>query len=325
MFRVLAVHLSAVPRPTGHRSLDGVDQRSEIREFLSTRRAKITPEQAELPIMDGHRRVPGLRREEVALLAGISVEYYARLERGNLRGASDAVLDAVARALRLDEAEHAHLRDLARTAHPGAGRRVPRRSRPQPLRPTLQHLLDAMTEAPAFIRNGGLDVLAINRLGRALYASALTGSARRANLGRFRFLDPAAADFYADLDNTAHSTVALLRTELGRDPHNRDLADLVGELSTHSDEFRTLWATHDVRLHRTGTKTFHHPTVGTLSLTYEAMPLPTDPGLTLTAYTAAPGTASRERLELLASWAAALDHPDLPEPRSAPTTQTRTA
>jgi hypothetical protein len=129
-----------------------------------------------------------------------------------------------------------------------------------------------MTEAPAFIRNGRLDVLAINPLGRALYAPALAGSALPANLARFRFLDPAAADFYADLDNTAHSTVALLRTEVGRDPHNHDLTD---ELSTDSEEFRTLWATHDVRLHRTGTKTFHHPTVGTLSLTYEAMPLPT--------------------------------------------------
>ncbi|MET7731840.1 helix-turn-helix transcriptional regulator [Streptomyces sp. NPDC005402] len=302
-----------------------MDQRSEIRDFLSTRRAKITPEQAGLPVRGGHRRVPGLRREEVALLAGISVEYYARLERGNLQGASDAVLNAVARALRLDEAEHAHLRDLARTARPGADRRVPRRSRPQPLRPTLQHLLDAMTEAPAFIRNGRLDVLAINRLGRALYAPAFLGSARPANLARFRFLDPAAVDFYADLDNTAHSTVALLRTEVGQDPHNHDLTDLIDELSTHSAEFRPLWATHDVRLHRTGIKTFHHPTVGTLSLTYEAMPLPTDPGLTLTAYTAEPGTVSRERLELLASWTPTLDRPDLPEPGSAPPTQRRTA
>ncbi|MFF5521820.1 helix-turn-helix domain-containing protein [Streptomyces coeruleorubidus] len=302
-----------------------MDQRREIREFLSTRRAKITPEQAGLPAMGGHRRVPGLRREEVALLAGISVEYYARLERGKLRGASDTVLDAVARALRLDEAEHAHLRDLARTAHTGAARRVPRRSRPQPVRPTLQHLLDAMTEAPAFIRNGRLDVLAINRLGRALYAPALTGSAHPANLARFRFLDPAAADFYADLDNTAHSTVALLRTEFGRDPHNHDLTDLIGELSNRSEEFRTLWATHDVRLHRTGAKTFHHPAVGPLRLAYEAMPLPTDPGLTLTAYTAEPGTASHESLKILASWGAALDHPDLPEPGAAPTTETRTA
>ena len=286
-----------VPGRVGRRSLDGVDQRSEIREFLSTRRAKITPEQAGLAVLGGHRRVPGLRRAEVAMLAGISVEYYARLERGSLQGASDTVLDAVARALRLDEAEHTHLRDLARTAHADTtARRAPRRSRPQAVRPALQRLLDAMTEAPAVIFNGRLDVLATNRLGRALYAPALTDSARPANFARFQFLNPSAADFHAG----THTTVAFLRAEAGRDPYNRDLTDLIGELSTHSEEFRVLWAAHDVRVHHAGTKTFHHPAVGTLTLAYEAMPLPADPGLTLTTHTAEPGTASHDSLKLLA-------------------------
>ncbi|MGW0949544.1 helix-turn-helix domain-containing protein [Streptomyces sp. NPDC002623] len=302
-----------------------MDQRSEIREFLSSRRAKITPEQAGLPTFGGHRRVPGLRREEVALLAGISAEYYARLERGNLRGVSESVLDAVARALRLDEAEHAHLRDLARTVHPGAARRAPRPSRPQPLRPALQRLLDAMTEAPACIFNGNLDIVATNRLGRALYDPVLTGGARPANFARFRFLDPRAADFYADLDASARTSVALLRTEAGRNPYNAELTDLIGELSAHSAEFRTRWADHDVRLHHMGGKTFHHPAVGTLSLTYEALPLPADPGLTLTAYTAEPGTASHDGLKLLAGWAATLDHGDLPRSGQGPAMQPRPA
>ncbi|MFI6401131.1 helix-turn-helix transcriptional regulator [Streptomyces sp. NPDC050548] len=287
-----------------------MDQHSEIREFLSARRAKITPEEAGFPAVGGHRRVPGLRRAEVALLAGISVEYYARLERGSLQGASDTVLDAVARTLRLDEAEHTHLRNLARTAHPAA-RRASRRSRPQqPLRPALQRLLDAMTQAPAVIFNGRLDVLATNRLGRALYAPVLAGGARPANFARFLFLTPGAAEFYA----SAHTTVAILRAEAGRDPYNRDLTDLIGELSTHSEEFRVLWAAHDVRLHHSGTKTFHHPAVGTLNLTYEAMPLPADPGLTLTAHTAEPGTPSHDSLKRLADWAATPDHADLPQP-----------
>lgn len=295
-----------------------MDNRSEIRQFLTTRRAKITPQQAGLPAYSSHRRVPGLRREEVALLAGVSVEYYARLERGNLNGASESVLDALARALQLDEAEHEHLFDLARTAN--TTRRTPRRRAPQRVRPGLRSLLDAMTEAPAFVRNGRLDILAANRLGRALYWPVFTGPARPANLARFRFLDPRAADFYPDWDDAAHTTVALLRTEAGRDPYNRDLTDLVGELSTRSEEFRTLWAAHNVRLHHTGTKHFHHPAVGDLGLAFEAMPLPTDPGLTLTAYSAEPGTASHDGLKLLASWAATLEQPDQPEqPETAPT------
>ncbi|SEC67888.1 Helix-turn-helix domain-containing protein [Streptomyces sp. 3213] len=282
-----------------------MDNRSEVREFLTSRRAKITPQQAGLPAHTGNRRVKGLRREEVALLAGVSAEYYARLERGNLSGVSEPVLDSLARALQLDDAERAHLDDLARTAN--TTRRPPRRRAPQPIRPALQHLLDAMTDAPAFIRNGRLDIVATNRLGRALYAPVFAFPARPVNLARYEFLAPGAADFLPQLEMQAAGAVALLRTEAGRDPYNRDLTDLIGELSTRSEKFRTLWAAHDVRLHQTGVKHFRHPEVGELSLPFEAMPLPTDPGLTLTALSAEPGTPGQDALRLLASWAVTLD------------------
>ncbi|MEV6028760.1 helix-turn-helix transcriptional regulator [Streptomyces sp. NPDC052036] len=279
-----------------------MDNRSEVREFLISRRAKITPQQAGLPAWGGNRRVAGLRREEVAMLAGVSAEYYARLERGNLSGVSESVLEALVRALQLDEAERAHLFDLARAANAGPrGRRRPTR---QQIRPGIQHLLDSMSDAAAYVRNGRLDVLASNRLARALYAPAFEDPVRPVNLARFRFLTPRAHDFYPDWHESAHTTVALLRTEAGRDPYDRALTDLVGELATQSEEFRTLWAAHNVRLHHTGTKNFHHPVIGDLSLPFEAMPLPADPGLTLTAFSAEPGTAARDGLTLLASWAA---------------------
>jgi transcriptional regulator with XRE-family HTH domain len=281
------------------------DVRSEIREFLATRRARITPEQAGLPLYGGNRRVPGLRRAEVALLAGVSPDYYVRLERGNLGGVSDSVLEALARALQLDEAERAYLFDLARAANTTP--RARRRPAQQRIRPGVQWLLDSMTDAPAFVRNGRLDVLAVNRLGHALYSPVFDDPARPVNLARFAFLDPRATEFYPDWEGAANTTVALLRTEAGRDPYDKALTDLVGELATRSEDFRTRWAAHNVRLHQTGAKHFHHPVVGDLSLAFEAMPLPADPGLTLTAYSAEPGTASQDALRLLASWAATLD------------------
>jgi transcriptional regulator with XRE-family HTH domain len=284
-----------------------VDNRAEIREFLASRRAKVTPEQAGLGgLHSGHRRVPGLRREEVALLAGVSVEYYARLERGNLGGVSDSVLDSIADALQLDEAERQHLNDLARTA--GASPRTVRRRRTtEEVRPGILAILESLAESPAFVRNGRLDLLAVNDLGRAMFAPALASSTRPANLARFNFLDPASKAFYPDWNRSANTTVALLRTEAGRDPYNRKLTELVGELSTRSEEFRTRWAAHDVRLHHTGVKHFMHPEVGALELRFEAMPLPADPGLTLTVYTADPGTPTHDALRLLASWAATVE------------------
>jgi transcriptional regulator with XRE-family HTH domain len=277
--------------------------RADVRDFLVTRRARITPEQAGLTFYGGNRRVPGLRREEVAMLAGVSADYYTRLEKGNLTGVSDTVLEAIAGALQLDEAERLHLLDLARAANTSPARAA-RKQMAQQVRPVTQLILNGMTDTPAFIRNGRLDVLAVNALGRALYSPAFTVPGRPVNLARFRFLDPAARDFYPDFAESAHTTVALLRTEAGRDPFNKSLTGLIGELCTRSEEFRALWAAHDVRLHRTGLKHFRHPAVGQLDLMFETMALEADEGLTLTAYTAEPGTPSHDGLRLLASWAA---------------------
>jgi transcriptional regulator with XRE-family HTH domain len=282
-----------------------MDSRNEIRDFLISRRARITPEQAGLPAYGGNRRVSGLRREEVAMLAGVSVDYYIRMERGNARGVSDTVLENLARALRLDEAERAHLYDLARAANNGA--RAPRRPARQQVRPAVQRLLDAMTMAPVYVRNGRMDVLAANRLGRALFAPLFGSPAKPTNLARFIFLDPAAAEFYQEWDRLASDTVALLRADAGRNPTDRALSDLIGELSTRSDIFRIRWADHNVRQHRSGIKHFHHPVVGDISLAYESLELVADPGLVLNGYSAEPGTASEDALNLLASWAATTD------------------
>jgi transcriptional regulator with XRE-family HTH domain len=284
-----------------------VDTRSEIREFLTSRRARITPEQVGLPTY-GSRRVPGLRREEVAVLAGVSVPYYTRLERGDMSGVSESVLEALARALQLDDAERAHLFHLARAAQPAVAPRRRRQSR-QRVRPTVQHILDAMTGAAAFVRNGRLDVLAANQLGRALYSEMYVGWAGRTpvNTARFVFLDPRAPDFYRDWERTAGECVAVLRSEAGRDPYDRDLSDLVGELSTRSEAFRTHWASHNVRFHLNGVKHFHHPVVGEITLNFERLDVAPDPGLTIFTYTAEPGSRDAEALTLLGSWAATLE------------------
>jgi len=284
-----------------------MDTRNEIREFLTSRRAKITPEQAGLQTYGaGSRRVPGLRREEVALLAGVSVDYYTGLERGNAGGVSETVLEALARALQLDEAERAHLFDLARAASTTSPTR--RRPAPRRVRPGVQRMLDAMTGAPANVRNGRMDILAANRLGYALYSEMFAGPRRPVNSARFAFLDRRATTFFVDWERVADDAVAVLRSEAGRNPYDRDLSDLIGELSTQSEHFRVRWAKHDVRYHETGVKRLHHPVVGDLSLTYETMTLAADSGLTMFAYTAEPGSRSEEALNLLASWTATL-HP----------------
>jgi hypothetical protein len=279
-----------------------VDPRSEIREFLTSRRAKITPQQAGLPVFGDTRRVPGLRREEAAMLAGVSVDYYTKMERGNLRGVSEGVLEALARGLQLDEAERAHLFDLARAAGPLS--RPRRRSAAQRVRPSVQRIIDAMTDAPALVQNGRGDVLAANRLGLALFSEMDLAPPRPANHARFVFLDPRARRFFLDWERVADDTVAMLRAEAGRDPHDRNLTDLVGELSTRSDDFRIRWAAHNVRAHQTGAKRYHHPVVGDLTLTYEILELAADPGLDLLALSAEPGTPSHDALRLLGSWAA---------------------
>ena len=292
-----------------------MDNRNEIRQFLTSRRARITPERAGLPVYGANRRVPGLRREEVALLAGVSVDYYTRLERGNLNGVSEAVLDALAQALQLDEAERGHLFDLARSANPTA--RPRRQAVKQGVRPSVQRILDAL-DAPADVRNGCGDILAANRLGYALYSELYIDPVRPANVARFLFLSPRAREFFPDWEGVANDLVASLRTVAGRNPHDRALQDLVGELSTRSQEFRTRWAAHNVRQHQTGRKRLHHPVVGDLELTYEVLALPADPGLALVVYGAEPGSASQDGLKLLASWAATLDQLDQRQTAQAP-------
>ncbi|WP_217640900.1 helix-turn-helix transcriptional regulator [Curtobacterium sp. MCBA15_001] len=281
----------------------GIDVRNEIRDFLSSRRARITPDQAGMPTFGGGvRRVPGLRRHEVAMLAGVSVDYYTRLERGTLKGVSDSVLEGLAGALQLDEDERTHLWDLARLANSGV--KMMHKTMPTRIRPGVQRLLDAITGAPAWVRNERGDVLAANDLGRALYAPMFAGPGRPVNSARFTFLDPAARTFFVDWPRTARDSVAILRAAAVANPCEPGLVTLVGELSTRSEEFRTWWAEHDVRLHRAGKKRINHPVVGDLELDYEALELVADPGLTMFTYSAEPGSESARSLVLLGSWAA---------------------
>jgi transcriptional regulator with XRE-family HTH domain len=279
-----------------------VDTKQEIREFLTSRRARITPDQVELTSY-GPRRVPGLRREEVAVLAGVSIQYYTRLERGDVNGVSESVLGALARALQLDDAERAHLFDLARAGHPTSSPIRRRQSKPR-VRPEVQWTLDAITGAAAYLGNNHLDILAANELGRALFSELYAASARPVNNARFVFLDPRADAFYRDWDRAANDTVAILRWAAGHDPYDRDLSDLVGELATQSEPFRTRWAQHNVRFHNTAVKHFHHPVVGDLDLSFNRLNLPADHGLTIFTYAAEPGSRAEDALKLLGSWAA---------------------
>ncbi|WP_030277633.1 helix-turn-helix transcriptional regulator [Streptomyces sp. NRRL B-24484] len=279
-----------------------MDNQAEVRDFLRTRRDRITPEQAGI-VAGGRRRLPGLRREEVAMLAGMSIDYYAKMERGNLAGVSPEVLDALARALRLDEAETEHLHDLARAANPS---RRQRRSRPAPatIRPSLQCFLDAITAAPAWIVDQRAEILATNPLARALLAPLLEDPDARSNSARFVFLSPAARTFYPQWEHAADASAANLRTAAGRNPRDKLLTDLIGELAARSDAFSSRWSAHDVRLHRTGTKHIHHPDVGDLEFVYEGVELPDHPGWMMYVYTSAAGSPTEERVKLLGSLAA---------------------
>lgn len=280
-----------------------MDTKAEVREFLMTRRARLTPEAAGITT-SGTRRVAGLRRSEVASLAGLSVEYYARIERGAIGGASSSVLDALSRALQLTDTEHAHLLDLARAADgvPTSGRPRRRAERITPPRISLQWALDSITDGVAFVRNRRQDLLATNELGKAFYAPVIGDGGRVPNLARFQFLDPLSREFYPDWDLFAQMCVSIMRAEAGRDPHDKGLQDLVGELSTRDETFRRLWGAHDVRTHGAGTKRFHHPVVGEVHLAYEELVITADPGSVLMVYTAKPGSPSADRLRLLGSW-----------------------
>ncbi len=273
-----------------------------------SRRARLTPEEAGLAA-GSNRRVAGLRRSEVAVLADVSVEYYAKLERGSIASASSSVLESISRALRLDDTERAHLFDLARAADgvPTSGRSRKRPTAQSGARLSLQWALEAITEGVAFVRDPYQNLLATNALGRAFYSPVIGDGGRTPNLARFQFLDPASRDFYPDWDLFAEMCVGIMRAEAGRDPHDRTMQDLVGELSTRSETFRTLWGAHNVRTHGSGTKRFHHPVAGELTLAYEELAITAEPGLVLLVYTAEPGSPSAERLHLLASWSAGED------------------
>ncbi|MEH0580246.1 helix-turn-helix transcriptional regulator [Streptomyces sp. B21-108] len=276
----------------------------DIKHFLMTRRAKITPAQVGLPT-SSRRRVTGLRREEVAVLAGVSPEYYIQIERGDIAGVSEQVLLAIANALQLDEAETTHLFDLAR-AVTGKSEKRATQKRPsfQQVPQGVQALMDAMVTAPALVQNGHLDIVGANALGRALYAGVYERATGRPNLARFVFLNDRAEDVFPEREKVADVVVALLRVEATRSPYSKAVTGLIGELATRSTEFRTRWAAHDVQAHRRGTKQFRHPLVGDLTLAFEALEIAGTTGLTLIGYTAEPGSASHEALQLLASWTA---------------------
>ena len=268
----------------------------EISDFLRTRRDRLTPAEVGFSPGGARRRVAGLRREEVALLAGISVEYYVQVERGNVRGVSEDVLAAIARALRLDDVERDHLFDLTRAVKQTA---APRRSTATEVRVPVWRVLETITDAVAFIRNGRADFVAGNALARALYADVVGTSTRPVSLPRFVFLDPRARTFYRKWSGIAEATAGSLRAEAARDPYDRDLTDLIGELSTRSDDFRRMWATNDVTAYRSGTQYFRHPIVGDLDLDYETFDLTTDIGQSLVVYCAPAGSESQNALRRL--------------------------
>jgi transcriptional regulator with XRE-family HTH domain len=299
-----------------------MDNRSEVRDFLMSRRARVEPEAVGFA-RGADRRVPGLRRGEAAALAGVSVEYYARLERGAIAGASEAVLDGVARALQMDDAEREYLYRLARQAAGAthAGRRSGKHA--AVWRPTrsIQWVLDSMQSAVAMVGNGRTDLLAWNPLGGALMDEMLASATTTPpNFARFIFLEPVARRFYPDWESIAGINVAQLRTEAGRDPHSKPLHELVGELSARSDHFRTLWGRHDVWEHQSGVKRFHHHVVGDLTLHFNGLDLVGESGVQLTVLTAHPGSRDHEALELLGSWAPSTSREERPHPTDAETT-----
>lgn len=283
-----------------HDTLGVVERnRSELADFLATRRARLSPADVGLGDVD-RRRVPGLRREELAQLAGVSVDYYTRLEQGRSRSASVEVLDALATALQLDDAEREHLHQLGR---PRPARRTVK-PRPQRVRPETLDLLERLdlVFSPAFILGRRLDVLAHNRLAGALIAEFRSMPAPQRNQARFVFLEPHARELYADWRQVAVDTVGMLRHEAGRHPDDPKLSTLVGELSIHSDEFRTWWSRHDVQRRTTGTKSYHHPVVGDVTVTYQALHPSGDEDQVVIVYTAEPGSSSDTALRLLANW-----------------------
>ncbi len=303
-----AYHRQGHPPCPRRRNNEPVDVQADLGNFLRTRRARVSPEGSGLVGYGGRRRVPGLRREELAQLAGISAAYYTRLEQGQSRNASEAVLDAIARVLRLDEGETAHLHTLAR-----ATSRARRRARPEKLRASLRIMIDALDPNPAMVIGRCADVLAWNRTAHALLAGHLEftapqRAADRPNLARLVFLDPHTKELYVDWPRKTRDAVAYLRLSAGRFPDDTHLTALVGELSIASPEFAALWAAHPVRDCAANTRNYHHPLVGTLALTDELLRLPDDHGQGVVIFTAEPNSPSAAALALLADTAMA-EHP----------------
>ena len=280
-----------------------MDVAKGIRDFLMTRRARISPEVVGLPA-GGRRRVPGLRREEVAHLAGVSTEYYTQIERGKVGGVSDDVLRAVATALRLTDDETGHFFDLVRAAIPTRNVTTRKRTAGQIIPGGVQALMDSMVGSPAIVLTGSLDILAANALGRALYAPLFDRATGAPNLARFVFFDSLAEQVFPDWERTADEAVGLLQAEAARSPHSPAITQVIGELATRSEEFRTRWAAHNITAHRHGTKQFRHPEVGELTLTYNVLTLTAMPGLSLVGYTAEPDSPSAHGIQILASWTA---------------------
>jgi transcriptional regulator with XRE-family HTH domain len=295
-----------------------MDHNAELREFLRTRRARLRPEDAGVPVTGTPRRVPGLRREELAQLAGVSTDYYTRLEQGRQLNVSETVLDAVAGALRLDDTERGYLFELCRQGRRTRARLRP--GRPQRVRPGLYSLLRTLDDAgsPAFVIGHRMDILASNRLVRALITDFDALPHRDRNLVRFMFLDETARELYGDWEAYAADSVAALRLSAGRHPDDRQLNELVGELTIKSAEFRTWWADHNVREKTHGSKIYRHPLVGETTLSYENVIFPGDRDQTMCIYHAEPGSPAAEALRLLASWTAAT--PITPSPPSTPST-----
>ncbi|RAU96709.1 transcriptional regulator [Mycobacterium colombiense] len=278
-----------------------MDIAKDIKEFLMTRRARISPEQVGLP-SGRRRRVPGLRREEVAQLAAVSTEYYTQIERGSVAGVSDDVLHAVACALRLTDDETAHFFDLVRAAIGTRTGGRPRREAGQTIPDGIQALIDGMATSPAIVMNGSLDILAANRLGRALYAPMFDRATGVPNFARFIFFDAYADQVFPEWNRSADEVVAMLQAEAARSPHSPEITRIVGELATRSDDFRGRWAAHNVTAHRHGVKVFRHAEFGELTFTYNVFAVTAAPGLSLVGYTADPNSQSEQALKILASW-----------------------
>lgn len=284
---------------SGDRSAAGLDRRAELSEFLRSRRARLKPADVGIPDYGRRRRVPGLRREELAQVAGVSVSYYTHLEQGNGANVSVEVLDAIARALQLTETEHAHLTHLVRPTRQKAGKPPPRTQR---LRPAVQQLLDTMTDVPAYVNGFGMDILGWNRTAAALFGNWAELSPEERNWGRLIFLSPAMRDLFIDWEAKAGGVTGILRMHAGSHPEDPRLASLVGELSMRSEEFRRLWAAHEVHRKGHGVLRMNHPLVGELTLSYETFPLPDDSDQVFVTYHAEPGSESAAALRLLASW-----------------------